>query len=127
MRTVQRNKREISYALYSGVTDVVDSEGNLTGEQTITYATPVTTRMNVSGGRGRAEIELFGVENPFTHTVVTDDLTTPFDTDTIWWFEANPLTDPHNFRCTGVSRTINQVVIALAELDVTHGEPMPSA
>lgn len=120
MRTVQRNKREISYALYSGVTDVTDSEGNLTGEQTITYATPVTTRMNVSGGRGRAEIELFGVENPFTHTVVTDDLTTPFNTDTAWWLEANPSTDPHNFRCTGVSRTPNQVVIALAEVEVSN-------
>ncbi len=120
MRTVQRNKRTISYALYQGVTDVVDSEGNLTGEQTITYANPVTTRMNVSGGRGRAEIELFGMENPFTHTVVTDDLTTQFDTDTVWWYEASPETDPHNFRCTGVARTINQVVIALAEVDRTH-------
>ena len=48
MRTVQRNKREISYALYSGVTDVVDSDGNLTGEQEITLCRPVTTRMNVS-------------------------------------------------------------------------------
>lgn len=119
MRTVQRNKREISYALYSGVQDVVDSEGNYTGEQEVSYATPVTTRMNVSGGRGRAEIELFGVENPFTHTVVTDDLTTQFGTDTIWWFEANPATDPHNFRCTGISRTPNQVVIALAEVEVS--------
>ena len=119
MRTVQRNKREISYALYSGVQDVVDSEGNYTGEQEVSYAKPVTTRMNVSGGRGRAEIELFGVENPFTHTVVTDDLTTQFGTDTIWWFEANPATDPHNFRCTGISRTPNQVVIALAEVEVS--------
>lgn len=119
MRTLQRNKREISYALYSGVQDVVDSEGNYTGEQEVSYATPVTTRMNVSGGRGRAEIELFGVENPFTHTVVTDDLTTQFGTDTIWWFEANPATDPHNFRCTGISRTPNQVVIALAEVEVS--------
>lgn len=119
MRTLQRNKREISYALYSGVQDVVDSEGNFTGEQEITYASPVTTRMNVSGGRGRAEIELFGVDNPFSRTVVADDLTTPFDTDTVWWFEANPLTDPHNYRCTGVARTINQVVIALAEVEVS--------
>lgn len=120
MRTLQRNKREISYALYSGVQDVVDSEGNYTGEQEVSYATPVTTRMNVSGGRGRAEIELFGVENPFTHTVVTDDLTTQFDTDTVWWFEADPETEPYNYRCTGVARTINQVVIALAEVDRTH-------
>ena len=26
------------------------------------------------------------------------------------------------YRCTGVSRTINQVVLALAELDINHEE-----
>ena len=127
MRTRQRNKRTIWYALYNGVTEVVDEDGNYTGEQEVSYGEPIQARMNVSGGRGQAEIELFGVDNPFTRTAVTDDLTTPFNTDTIFWFEADPLTDPHNYRCTGVARTINQVVIALAELDVTHGEPMPSA
>lgn len=126
MRTIQRNKRTIHYALYSGVTDVYDDDGNLTGEQRVAYATPVTARMNVSGGRGKAEIELFGVDNPFTRTVVTDDLTTPFDTDTAWWFDADPATEPFNYRCTGVARTINQVVIALAEIDRTHGEPSES-
>ena len=127
MRTLQRNKRTIWYALYSGVTEVVDDDGNYTGEQEVSYSEPIQARMNVSGGRGQAEIELFGVDNPFTRTAVTDDLDTPFNMDTIFWFEADPLTDPHNYRCTGVSRTINQVVIAIAELDVTHGEPMPSA
>ena len=148
MRTVQRNKEVVYYALYSGVTDVVDSDGNYTGEQIVSYGDIKRARMNVSGGRGRAEIELFGVDNPFTHTLVTEDLETPFDTDTIWWVRnESPLFSPedydgvttsddylfgtklgpHNMRCTGVSRTINQVVIALAELDVTHGEPMPSA
>ena len=119
MRTVQRNKRTIWYALYNGVTEVVDEDGNYTGEQEVSYGEPIQARMNVSGGRGQAEIELFGVDNPFTKTAVTDDLTTPFTTDTIWWFEADPETDPHNYRCTGISRTINQVVIALAEISVS--------
>ena len=127
MRTVQRNKRPIWYALYNGVAEVVDEDGNYTGEQEVSYSEPIQDRLNVSSGRGQAEIELFGVDNPFTRTAVTDDLTTPLTTDTIFWFEADPETDPHNYRCTGVSKTINQVVIALAELDVTHGEPMPSA
>jgi hypothetical protein len=127
VRTVQRNKRTIWYALYNGVTEVVDEDGNYTGEQEVSYSEPIQARMNVSGGRGQAEIELFGVDNPFTRTAVTDDLDTTFNTDTIFWFEADPLTDPHNYRCTGIARTINQVVIAIAELDVTHGEPMPSA
>ena len=122
MRTLQRNKRTIYYALYNGVKEVVDSDGNYTGEQEVSYGEVQTARMNVSGGRGQAEIELFGVDNPFTRTAVTDDLTTPFNTDTIFWFEADPLVNPHNYRCTGISRTINQVVIALAELDVQMEE-----
>lgn len=122
MRTLQRNKRTIYYALYDGVTEVVDSDGNYTGEQEVSYGEVQTAKMNVSGGRGQAEIELFGVDNPFTRSAVTDDLTTPFNTDTIFWFEADPKTDPHNYRCTGISRTINQVVLALAELDINHEE-----
>lgn len=102
--------------------DVIDDEGNYTGEQAVTYAEPVEARMNVSGGRGQAEIELFGVDNPFTRTAVTDDLDTAFTTDTVFWFEAEPTTEEHNYRCTGVARTINQVVIALAEIDRTTGE-----
>lgn len=117
MRTTQRDKRTVSYALYRGVTDVVDSEGNLTGEKTVTYENPVTTRMNISGGKGKAGVELFGIDTPFTKVAVTDDLSTPFDMDTVWWFEADPAHDPYNYRCTGICRTINQVAIALAEVD----------
>lgn len=117
MRVCQRNKRTIYYALYTGVSDLTDSEGYLTGEQATTYGELTKARMNVSGGRGHAEIELFGTDNPFTRTAVTDDLNTPFDTNTIWWYDIDPLTEEHNYRCTGVARTINQVVIALAEVD----------
>lgn len=117
MRICQRNKRTIYYALYDGLRELVDSDGNLTGEQHPDYKPYVEARMNVSGGRGRADIELFGIDNPFTRTAVTDDLETPFNTDTIFWFESDPQIEAHNYRCTGVARTINQVVIALAEVD----------
>lgn len=126
MRTIQRNKRTIYYALYEGLADIVDGDGNLTGEKEMRYGEIVTARMNVSGGRGSAEIELFGIDNPFTRTAVTDDLSTPFNTDTIFWFDTDPLTEEHNYRCTGVARTINQVVIALAETSRTE-EPIVSA
>ena len=118
MRTSQRNKRKIFYALYQGVTEVVDEYGYYTGEVEITYSDPIEAKMNVSGGRGAADIEMFGIDNPYTHTAVTDDLTTPFNTDTIFWFGVDPAEHPHNYRCTGVSRTINQVVLALAEVTV---------
>lgn len=125
MRCNKRNKRTIYYSLYQGQTELVDSDGNLTGEHAESYAAPVKARMNVSGGKGRAEVELFGIDTPFTKVAVTEDLKTPFDTDTIWWFGANPDTEAHNFRCTGVARTVNQVAIALAEVDKSKGATAP--
>lgn len=124
MRTTQRDKRTIYYALYTGTTDVTDSNGNLTGEKVLSYSAPVKTRMNVSRNFGESMIEPFGIGEQFTHTLVTDDLITNFDTDTIWWFGVTPgdTADavPHNFRCTRVARTINQVAIYLIEVDVSH-------
>ena len=139
MRTLQRNKRFVYYALYNGVTEEVDNDGNYTGEHVVSYASPVKTKMNVSGAKGKAEVEMFGIENPFTYVLVTDDIETPFDTDTIWWINTSPnsavvgvavagvavcgekTSSPHDFRCTRVARTINGVAIALAEVDVSHG------
>lgn len=154
MRTAQRNQRTVWYALYVGMTDIVDADGNYTGEQAVTYTEPIQTTMNVSGGRGQAEIEAFGIDNPFTRTLVTSDLTTPFNTDTIFWFDLPPEvtaigdlmyrdgvpvlfspkdyngvltangklfavadTLPHNYRCTGVAKTVNTCTIAIAEVD----------
>lgn len=122
MRTLQRNKSNIYYALYQGTTEVVDDDGNYTGEQVLSYSTPVQTRMNVSGGRGKADVELFGLDNPFTRTAVTGLLDVDFGTDTIFWYGVTPGSTaseiPHNYKCTGVSNTKNQKVIALREVDL---------
>lgn len=116
MRVNQRNKRTIWYALYEDETELRDEDGNLTGEYGVGYGEVTEAKMNVSGARGQADIELFGVDNPFTRTAITDDLTTEFDTNTIFWFECDPLTDQHNYRCTGVATTNNTRTIALAEV-----------
>ena len=117
MRTNQRDKRPVAYAFYDGMTEMVDGDGNYTGEHEISYTTPVKTLMNVSGGRGQSDVSLFGLTDTFARTAVTDDLTTPFDTTTVFWVECDPDTEPFNYRVVAVSRTINQVVLALAEVE----------
>lgn len=122
MRTSHRDRRTIWYALYKSESEDTNLSGEYTGEHSITYETPVKAKMNVSGGKGRAEVELFGIDAPFTRVAVTEDLTTPFNTDTVFWFGIEPTGPnnahiPHNYRCTGISRTVNQVVIALAEVE----------
>ena len=118
MRTLKRNKRPVAYALYNGLIEQVDSNGDYTGEYIVTYTSPVKTLMNVSGGRGQADIALFGLTQTFARTATTEDLTTPFNTQTVFWIETDPDTEPFDYRVAAVSRTINQVVLALAEVEV---------
>ena len=121
MRTLHRNRQEIWYALYKETTAATDSDGNLTGEHEVSYETPVKTLMNVSGGRGVAQAEIFGIDNPFDHTAVTEDLDTAFDTTTVFWFGKTPGKDldDYNYICTGIATTLNGRVIALKAVDVT--------
>lgn len=122
MRTLKRNKRPVAYARYDGITELTDSEGNLTGEYGVSYTEPIKTLMNVSGGRGQADIALFGLTQTFSRTATTEDLETPFDTETVFWVEADPDTEPFDYRVAAVSRTVNQVVLALAEVETSHEE-----
>lgn len=117
MRTLKRNKRPVAYAFYQGVTELKDADGLLTGEYEVSYTEPVKTLMNVSGGRGQADIALFGLTQTFARTATTEDLKTPFNTQTVFWVETDPDTEPFDYRVVAVSRTINQVVLALAEVE----------
>lgn len=120
MRTIKRNKRPVAYAFYNGVTELKDGNGNYTGEYEVTYTTPVSALMNVSGGRGQADIALFGLTQTFARTATTEDLETPFNTETVFWIEKDPATEPFDYRVAAVSRTINQVVLALAEVETDN-------
>ena len=117
MRTVKRNKRPVAYAFYQGTTELTDADGNLTGEYSVQYTEPVKTLMNVSGGRGQADIAMFGLTQTFGRTATTEDLDVPWNTETVMWIETDPDTEPFDYRVVAVSRTINQVVLALSEVE----------
>ena len=120
MRTSHRDKRPVAYASYVGQTEMVDENGDYTGEYDVEYSTPVKTLMNVSGGRGQADIALFGLTQNFSRTAVTQDLDTDWNTEMVMWVERNPDTEPFDYRISQVARTINQVVLALEEVDVSE-------
>ena len=122
MRTLKRNKRPVAFAFYAGVEELTDEWGNYTGEYKVSYTEPTKTLMNVSGGRGQADIALFGLTDTFARTATTEDLETPFNTETVFWVETDPDTEPFDYRVVAVSRTINQVVLALAEVEHTVEE-----
>ena len=120
VRVVNRNRRPVAYAFYLGVTDVVNADGEYTGEHEISYTEPIKALMNVSGGRGQADINLFGIGSSTMRTIVTEDLDTPFSEETVFWIETDPDTEPYDYRVVNVSRTINQVVLAIDQVGVSE-------
>lgn len=112
----------MAYAFYDGMTELTDENGDYTGEYEIHYTQPIKKLMNVSGGRGAADVAMFGLNSSYGRSIVTDDLETDFNTETVFWIEKDPDTEPHDYRVVGVSRTINQVVIALAEVNVSQSD-----
>ena len=120
MRTSQRNKQTVWFALYQGISDVTDADGNLTGEHPAVYGEPTKARMKVSRKSGVSKPDAPGMTDPFTVSLITEDLTTPFDTSTIWWVGIPlQIATPHNFRCTGVATSINTRTIYLEEVNVS--------
>lgn len=120
MRTVKRNRRPVAYAFYQGVTDTQNEDGEWTGEPQVSYSAPIKALMNVSGGKGQAGINLFGIGSSSMRTIVTEDLETPFSEETVFWIERDPGTEPYDYRVVNVARTVNQVVIAIDEVGVSE-------
>ena len=122
MRTTQRDKRPVAYASFSDIQELTDENGDYTGEYDVEYSEPIKTLMNISGGRGQADIALFGLTQNFSRTATTQDLETPWNTEMVMWVERDPDTEPFDYRIVAISRTINQVVLALEEVDVSTEE-----
>lgn len=119
MRTLRRNKQKIYYALYSEKTDAVDSQGYFTGEEVKTYGEPVALRINVSPAERDLTVEPFGTATDYSHTMVTCDMDCPIDEETILWIGKDPSTDPHNYRVVRVAKSLNNIMYAIREADVS--------
>lgn len=116
MRILARNKQTIYYALYTGDTENI-RDGLYTGEKVPTYASPVEIRASVSAARGTADIDLFGVNVSYTHTIIVDDLECPINEHSILWINADPDAKPHNYEVVQVAKSLNHIAYAVRKVD----------
>ena len=117
MRSLERNKRTIYYALYTGNEEIKDSNNYATGEYRKSYSTPVKLRINVSAARGTAYTREFGDFQDYDKTMITtDDL--PIDENTILWIDDLDTTHPHDYEVMKVAKSLNQTQYAINKVKV---------
>ena len=125
MKALLRNKQTFYYALFKEKTDATDSAGYKTGEKLKTYYAPVAVQANISAARGTADLDAFGINQDYSRTIVTDDLTIPIDKSAIIWIDAVPDANgeagavKHNYCVVQVAKSLNSVTIAVKEVSVS--------
>ncbi len=123
MRSLNKNKRELHYALYIKDEPNFDEYGNETGEGSPIYGEVKELRCNVSSASGEEAVQAFGSFTNYSRVVCVSDNTCPIDEQTIVWFGV-PLIDdmgepaPHNYIVTRKADSKNGILYALKEVKV---------
>ena len=118
MRSLNRNKRQIHYALRQGEVANIDEYGNETGELTPAYGAATPLLCNVSAASGEDAVRAFGSFTGYSRTMFVADNACPIDENTIVWFGVTP-PDPHNYIVTRKADSKNGILYALQEVTVT--------
>ena len=118
MRSLNRNKRTIYYALRTGDEANLDEYGNETGETTPQYGDAVMLRCNVSAASGQEAVEAFGSFTGYSRTMYVADNTCSIGEDSVVWFGIEP-SEPYNYIVVRKADSKNGVLYALQEVTVT--------
>ena len=121
MRTVQRNKRGLWYALYQGETELTDADGNYTGETAVTYSPPVQIRANVSPATGQSDLEMFGNLTDYDRVIVTDEVDIPINENSVLFVDTVPIISAEglsgfDYMVRRVAKSFNSVSIAIKKV-----------
>ena len=117
MRSLERNKRTIHYAVYLGDAPILDEQGFETGESRPTYGDINELRCNVSSASGEDAVEAFGNFTRYTRAVCVSDNNCPLDEDSVVWFGI-PTSEPYNYIVTLKADSKNGIMYALQEVKV---------
>ena len=118
MRCLNRNKRDIYYALFIKDEPLTDEYGNETGESVPTYGKKIALKCNVSSAVGEDAVQAFGNFTNYTRILCIADRNCPIDEDSIIWFGVSP-DGPHNYIVTRKADSKNGILYAVSEVTVT--------
>lgn len=118
MRTLNRNKRQIYYALHVKDEPNTDEYGNETGEPTPVYGAATPLSCNVSAAVGADAVAAFGNLTSYSRTMCVSDMSCPIDEKSIMWFNSEP-SEPHNYIVVAKADSKNGILYALREVKVS--------
>jgi hypothetical protein len=115
MRSLERNKQTIYYALYDAHIPVLDEFGNDTGQTVAGYHNPVKFKIRVSPNKGESENTGFGKSLDYDRVMNTADKNFPLDEYSICWIDTMPEIAEDGSTLTAHDYTVKKVAKDLNE------------
>lgn len=123
MRLMNRNKRDIWYQTYEGITPetITDEYGNVleTGENSVSYSEPVMVRMSIGIASGVSSQEMFGGLDDYDRILITEDLNCPIDEHSVLYIETDPDEDDYDYIVKRVAKSLNFIAYAVSKVVVS--------
>ena len=110
MRTLARNQKLISYRLYTGKTEAM-VDGLYTSEKVPTYADPVQIYAMVTAARGTTDLDMFGINVPYTNTVLVNGTDCPIDEHSLLEIDGDP------YIVLLVAKSLNHITYAVRKVN----------
>lgn len=117
MRSLNKNKRPIYYALYENDEPIFDEYGNETGERNPLYGDITELRCNVSAASGEDAVQAFGSITNYTRVLCVSDNSCPLAEQALVWFGV-PTTEPHNYIVLRKADSKNGILYLIQEVRV---------
>lgn len=117
MRSLQRNCRNIYYAVPTDSEPILDEYGNDTLEVRKIYSAPMPLRVNVSANAGQDTVDIFGAQTEYSRTISYFGKDCPLIEGCRVWFGVE-YPEAHNYNVVKVADSKNGYLIALREVSV---------
>ena len=136
MRDLRANSRDLWYAVYLGVEEKTDANGDYTGERVEVYSKPVWFRANLSATRGTqgftgtgSSYDYFGADVKYDLIISTAQMDLPIDEYSLVW-DAEPELDENDnvdyskakYRVKAVARGLHHMKYAIQTLQRNERE-----
>lgn len=115
MRSLQRNWREIHYAVPVGTEPILDDYGNDTLEVRQIYGDIGKLPVNISANAGQEAVNIFGSQTEYSRTISYVGQNCPLVEGARVWFGV-PVDGPHNYLVVRVADSKHSYMIALREV-----------
>lgn len=116
MRVLTRNKQVIYYANLDKVTPIYDDNGNLTGDEQVTYSEPIRLKAVVSMTRGGAESTLFGLNEVYDKYITLNKEDDVITEQSVLWIGIEP-DEPYNYKVYRVAKSLNFIQIGIRRVE----------